>query len=192
MAWYHEIVSSFGSLFHRRRERELDEELEFHIAMETQRLIDSGLPAAEARRKALRDFGGVERHKDDVRDERGTGWFDDGWRDVFFAARSLRRRPGFTLIATLTLALGIGATTTLFGVVKQVLLTPLPYGNPLSLAVVWSAWKGFDQTWLSYDEWEGWKARVPAFKNIAIYNDGSATFDGDNPERVRVANVQMD
>jgi len=191
MAWYHEIVSSFGALFN-RREHEMNEELQFHIAMETQRLIDGGLTEAEARRKALRDFGGVERHKDDVRDERGTGWFDDGWRDVMFAARSLRRRPGFTLIATLTLALGIGATTTLFGVVKQVLLTPLPYGNPQSLAVVWSAWKGFDQTWLSYDEWEGWKARVAAFKNIAIYSDASVTFDGDSPERVHIGNVQKD
>jgi len=193
MAWYHEIASSIGALFGRRRqETDMSEELQFHIAMETRRLVDMGLAEAEARRKALRDFGGVERHKDDVRDERGTGWFEDGWRDIFFAARSLRRRPGFTLIATLTLALGIGATTTLFGVVKQVLLTPLPYGHPGSAAVVWSAWKGFDQTWLSYDEWEGWKARVPAFRNIAIYRASAVTFDGDNPERVRAARVQKD
>src|SRR5436305_13856732 len=129
MAWYHEIASSLGALFGRRRqETDLNEEFHFHIAMETRRLADMGFSEAEARRKALRDFGGVERQKDDVRDERGTGWFDDAWRDIFFAARSLRRRTGFPLIETLTLALGIGATTTPFGVVKQTLPTPLQSG----------------------------------------------------------------
>jgi putative ABC transport system permease protein len=190
MAWYHEVASRFGALFGRRREeRSMSEELQFHIDMETRRNIESGLSPSEARRRALRDFGGVERHKDDVRDERGTGWLYDGWSDVRFAARSLKRRAGFTAVATLTLALGIGATTTLFGVVKRVLLTPLPYGDPNGIAVVWSAWKGFDQTWLSYDEWEGWRARIPAFADIALFGDGSTTFDGDTPERVRVANV---
>jgi predicted permease len=191
MAWYHEIVSSLGALFGgRQHEREMDEEMAFHIEMETRRLVDSGLDRGEARRRAVRAFGGVERHKDEVRDERGTSWLRDGWSDVRFAARSLGRRPGFTAIATITLALGIGATTTLFGVVKQVLLTPLPYGHPESLAMVWSAWKGFDQTWLSYDEWEGWRARIRAFADIGLFAAGSANIDGDEPERVRTAQVQ--
>jgi predicted permease len=191
MAWYHEIVSSLGALFGRRRqEREMNEEIAFHIEMETRRLVDSGLDPDEARRRAVRAFGGVERHKDEVRDERGTSWLRDGWSDVRFAARSLGRRPGFTAIATITLALGIGATTTLFGVVKQVLLTPLPYGHPESLVMVWSAWKGFDQTWLSYDEWEGWRARIRAFADIGLFAAGSANIDGDEPERVRTAQVQ--
>ncbi|HET7622092.1 MAG TPA: ABC transporter permease [Gemmatimonadaceae bacterium] len=191
MAWYHEIMSSLGALFGRRRqESEMDEEIAFHIEMEARRLSQAGIEPDEARRRAVRSFGGVERHKDEVRDERGTSWLRDAWSDVRFAARSLGRRPGFTAIATLTLALGIGATTTLFGVVKQVLLTPLPYGHPESLVMVWSAWKGFDRTWLSYDEWEGWRARVHAFEDIGLIADGSATFDGDDPERVRTAQVQ--
>lgn len=190
MAWYQEMLSSLGALFGRRREeREMAEELGFHIEMETRRNIEAGLSPDEARRRAIRDFGGVERHKDDVRDERGAGWLFDGWRDLHFAARSLGRRAGFTTVAAVTLALGIGATTTLFGVVKQVLLTPLPYDHPESLAVVWSAWKGYDRTWLSYDEWEGWKARVGAFADIGLFNDGAVTFDGDNPERVRSGSV---
>src|SRR5438105_5151960 len=190
MAWYHEMFSSLGALVGRhRQEREMDEEVRFHIEMETRRNVEAGLSEREARQRAIRDFGGVERHKDGMRDERGTSWLYDGWNDVRFAARSLRRRAGFTAIATITLALGIGATTTLFGVVKQVLLTPLPYGHPESIAVVWSAWKGFDQTWLSYDEWEGWKARIPAFADIGLFSDNSVTFDGDSPERVRTATV---
>ena len=191
MAWHHELLSSLRAMLGRRREdREMTEEMRFHLDMETQRNIEAGLPTHDARRRAIRDFGGVERHKDGVRDERGANWFYDAWNDVRFAARSLWRRPGFTAIATITLGLGIGATTTLFGVVKQVLLTKLPYGHPESLAVVWSAWKGFDQTWLSYDEWEGWKARVPAFADIGLFADGSVTFDGDSPERIHSANVQ--
>ena len=156
MAWYHEIASAAAALVRRRhQDAEMKEEIQFHLEMETRRNEEAGMTDYEAKRRAQRDFGGVERHKDDVRDERGTSWFEDASGDVRFAARSLMRRPGFTTVAVITLGLGIGATTTLFGVVKQVLLTPLPYRDPQSLAVVWSAWKGFDQTWLSYDEWEG-------------------------------------
>ncbi len=192
MAWYHEIGSALRSLTGRRKEeREMAEEVRFHIEMETKRNVKAGMREEDARRLAVRSFGGVERHKDDVRDERGTRWFDDVSSDVRFAARSLARRPGFTIVAAITLGLGIGATTTLFGVVKQVLLTPLPYKDPQSLTMVWSAWKGFDQTWLSYDEWEGWKARVPAFADVGIYFDGYTTFDGNSPERVHIATIQQ-
>jgi predicted permease len=168
----------------------MDEEIRFHLEMETQRYVHAGIDERDARRRARRDFGGVERHKEGVRDARGANWFFDAWSDVRFALRSLRQRPGLTAAATLTLALGVGATSAVFGVLKSVLLTPLPYANPDHVVVVWSAWKGFDQTWLSYDEWEGWKARVPAFADIGLYQDGSATVDGDSPERVRTASVQ--
>jgi len=191
MAWYHEIGASLTSVFRRRsQDRDLRDEVQFHIEMEAQRRVEAGMSRDEAQAAARRDFGGVERHKDDTRDERGASDFFDLWNDLRFAARSLAHRPGLTLAATLTLALGIGATSAVFGVVKRVLLTPLPYGHPESVVAVWSAWKGFDRTWLSYDEWEGWKARVPAFADIALYTDGALTIDGDSPERVQAANVQ--
>jgi len=191
MAWYHELGSSLAALFRRRQQdTEMDEEIRFHLEMETQRYVHAGIAERDAQRRARRDFGGVERHKEGVRDARGANWFFDAWSDVRFALRSLRQRPGLTAAATVTLALGVGATSAVFGVLKSVLLTPLPYGSPDRVVVVWSAWKGFDQTWLSYDEWEGWKARVPAFGDIGLYQDGSATVDGDSPERVRTAAVQ--
>lgn len=164
MAWYHEVAASLAALFGRRRQdAEMDEEMRFHLDMEAQRHVEEGLPEREARRIARREFGGVERHKDDTRDERGSSTFFDTLGDVRFALRSLRHRPGLTAAATITLAIGIGATSTVFGVVKHALLTPLPYANPDGIVGVWSAWKGYDRTWLSYDEWEGWKARVRAF-----------------------------
>ena len=191
MAWYHEIASSLAAIVRRpRQDAELNEEMRFHLEMETKRNIGMGMSEAEASRRARREFGGVERHKDDTRDERGPSALFDAWSDFRFALRSLRHRPGLTAAATLTLALGIGATSTVFGVVEHVLLTPLPYAQPQSVVAVWSAWKGFDQTWLSYDEWEGWKARIPAFADIGIYTDGAATLDGDSPERVRSTAIQ--
>lgn len=191
MAWYHELASSVAAVFQRRsHDSDLREEIQFHLDMEAQRRVDAGMTAGQAHASARRDFGGVERHKDDTRDERGASGFFDASSDVRFAIRSLSHRPGLTLAATLTLALGIGATSTVFSVVKHVLLTPLPYDRPEQVVAVWSAWKGFDRTWLSYDEWEGWKARVAAFSDIALYSDGAVTIDGDSPERVAAANVQ--
>jgi putative ABC transport system permease protein len=191
MAWYHEIASSLASLVRRRhRDSDMDEEIRFHLEMEARRRAETGMSPSDASLRARRDFGGVERHKDDARDERGTSGFFDAWSDLRFALRSLRHRPGLTSAATLTLALGIGATSAVFGVVKHVLLAPLPYAQPDRVVAVWSAWKGFDRTWLSYDEWEGWKARVAAFSDIGLYTDGAATVDGDTPERVRSASVQ--
>jgi predicted permease len=190
MAWYHEIVSSLAAIARRpRQEADLTEEMRFHLDMETKRNVELGMSESEAQRRARREFGGVERHKDDTRDERGASTFFDVWSDLRFAVRSLAHRPGLAAAATLTLALGIGATSTVFSVVEHVLLRPLPYSQPDRVVAVWSAWKGFDQTWLSYDEWEGWKARVPAFADIGLYSDGAATLDGDSPERVRSASV---
>ena len=191
MAWYHEVASSLAALVGRRRhEADMDEEMRFHLDMETQRHLGEGMSEREAARLARQKFGGVERHKDDTRDERGTSTFFDTLGDVRFALRSLRHRPGLTAAATITLAIGIGATSTVFGVVKHALLTPLPYTNPDGIVGVWSAWKGYERTWLSYDEWEGWKARVKAFSDIALYTDNAATIDGDSPERVRSGLVQ--
>src|ERR1041385_7649278 len=138
MAWYHEVGYALASLVRRRRqEAELSEEVRSPIEMETRRSIQAGMSPDIARRQALGQFGGVELHKDGVRDERGTGWLVHGGDDGARGAGALLLPPGFPALPTLALALGIGATTPLFGVVKRVLLPPLPYGNPDGIAVVW-------------------------------------------------------
>ena len=192
MAWFHEARAALTAIFRRhRQEAELAEEMQFHLEMEAaHRQQHAGDEAGAAQREARRAFGSVERHKDDVRDERGAMAWDQVRRDVGLSLRSLRRRAGFTSLVVATLGLGIGATTTLFGVANAVLLKPLPYANPEGIAVLWSAWTGYDQTWLSWDEYEVWDAEIPAFTDVALFTDGTITLTaGDVPERIRYGSV---
>jgi putative ABC transport system permease protein len=117
-------------LSRRREDRELDEELRFHLEREAQERARDGLPPDEARRAARLAFGGVERYKEQVRDARGFRPLDELAADVRFALRGLRRNPGFTATVVLVLALGLGATTAVFSIMDSVILADLPYPEP--------------------------------------------------------------
>jgi hypothetical protein len=110
-------------------DRGLDDEIRFHIDSQTEKNRRAGMPPAEARRQALLGFGGVERAREAARDEFRFGSIEDLLRDLRHGTRSLRRAPGFTLVVTVTLALGVGATTAMFSVVNGIVLRPLPYPN---------------------------------------------------------------
>jgi len=170
MRWGSRIWTRLRALFGRARmEAELDEELSFHIEKETEKLVARGMEPGEARRQALIRFGGVERFKESTRESWGTRWLEDLWSDARYAVRQLVRNPGFSLLAGLTLALGIGGTAAIFSVVEGLLLRPLPYEHEERIVVFWSRlnWRGAEYDFV--------RERARLFDELAAYGlDGAS------------------
>ena len=120
-----------------RADRALDDELAFHLEMETARLVAGGMAADKARAQALRSFGGIARHRDEARDARGLSLIEDFVTDLRLGVRTFRRQPGFAAIVVLTLGAGIGTITSVFGTVYSVILAPLPYDQASRITVLW-------------------------------------------------------
>jgi putative ABC transport system permease protein len=119
-------------------ESELDEELRFHLEQQVAKYVQSGMSPEEAQRRARIEFGGIERAKEECRDARGVNFIESFIQDLRFAFRMLRKNPGFTAVAALTLALGIGANTTIFGLVDSAFLRGLPFREPDRLVHIWT------------------------------------------------------
>jgi putative ABC transport system permease protein len=177
-------------LFRDSEERELSDELRFHLELETERLVRAGVPAAEAARRARVAFGGVERVKEDVRDARGTRGLDNAARDVRHATRALRKSPGFAAAAILTLALGIGANAAIFTLVDSILLRPLPYPDAERLVTIGHAAPGLNlsDAGASGGTYLHYRAQNQAFEEIGAYYENAVELSGGgDPERVHIA-----
>ncbi len=121
-----------------RMESEMDRELRFHQQAYAEDLIDRGVSCEEAMRRARLEFGGIERAKEECREARGANFVESLVQDVRYGARTLGKNPGFTVTAVLTLALGIGASTSVFSLINAVLIRSLPYREPERLVYLWS------------------------------------------------------
>ena len=126
----------------RRLDRELEEELRSHIEMETEANVRRGMSPAQARRQALLEFGGVAQTAEIYREGRTVAWVEALAQDIRYALRGFERAPGFTAVAILSLALGIGVNVAIFSMVNMLLLRPLPVQDPSSLAILTSQQKG--------------------------------------------------
>ncbi len=166
---------------------EITRELDFHVRMEIERRERSGMAPAEARRTALRDFGGVGRVREEVRDARGMTFWDTLRQDVRFGVRTLRRSPGYTFAAVLILALGIGANTAIFSVVNGVLLEPLPYrsGDELVLVQQSAPKANLPTVGVSIPEFIDYRDRLTAIRDLVEYHSMSFTLlNQGEPDRV--------
>lgn len=164
-----------------RMESEMDAELRFHIEARAEDLVRNGTPRAEALRRARVEFGGIERAKEECRDARGTNFVESLIQDLRFGLRMLRKSPGFTSVAVLTLALGIGANTAIFSVVNTVLLRPLPYKDANRLVTIWSYNRpqGYDTDLVSPLDFADWRSQNHVFEDMAASTDVQYTLTGE-------------
>ena len=196
MTWWRRVRRRADVLFRKATaEDELKDEIDFHIEMEIRQHVASGMSRKEARRRALVAFGGVERHKESVRDARGARLFDDLLQDVHVAARSLPRQPAFTLTVLVTLAVGIGANVAMFGVLDASLLRTLPYLDAERLVLGRVTWQGQLGNTVSAPDYYDYKERVSGLGSLSAltpFSIQSTVVGASQPERVAAPLVSHD
>lgn len=182
----------------RRMLESIDLDIEDHIERETVENIGRGMTPEEARYSALRAFGNVTRFKEDTRAVWYWIWLEQVMQDLRYAGRMLRRNPGFSAAAILTLALGIGMNTAMFSVLEAVILQPLPYPNPNRL--VWisndcsaSGYSSGDDCFMSRGDFVAWKRQTQSFGKMALVgNEDIALVYHGQATTERIGSIQGD
>ncbi len=164
-------------------ESELDEELRFHIEQQTEQNIRLGMNPEEARHAARKAFGGVEQAKERSRDARGLRWLEDLWQDLRYGARMLLKNPGFTLVAVITLGLGIGANTTIFSAMESLILHPFSLPNQNRLAALYerNLGAGVKRTGVTPGSLRDWREQSQTFEQFVSLDTEFFELRGANP-----------
>jgi putative ABC transport system permease protein len=197
--WRYIVPLRLRSLLRREQvERELDDELRYHVDRRIDEYITKGLTPKEAQSAAMRGMRGIEQLKEECRDTRGVSSVENVLRDVRYGVRILTKSPGFTAVAVLTLALGIGANTAVVSVIKTVLLEPLPYPEPnrmVQLELSSPAWApGKTENIASVPEFVVYRDQRQVFQQIAAYDRSArgVNLTGIDPEQVTAMHVSAD
>ena len=185
MNWLRELARRLRMLMHRRQfDADLEEEMRLHLELRQQEHLESGMTADSARVAARRRFGNVTALKEKSHIAWGWEWFEHLALDVRHSLRLLRKSPGFTLVAVLTLALGIGANAAIFSVVNGILLRPLPYHAPNRLTVVWEKNSDGTPDNVGYATYLDWKAQNHTFEQLALYASWQPVLQAGEPEQL--------
>jgi putative ABC transport system permease protein len=173
----------------RRVEADFDQELQSHLEMLVDQNLQAGMAPDEARRAALIELGGVEQVKEQVREQRLGNWLHSVFSDCRFALRQLRKSPGFTMVATLTLALGIGATTAIFSAMNPILFASLPYPHAGRVMTIWDVFQG-SRSDVTFHTFRELTARSYSFESTAAFEAWRPTMTSSNePERLEAQSV---
>jgi macrolide transport system ATP-binding/permease protein len=167
-------------LFKGALDDELDEELRYHLEREVEQNVRAGMSPEEARRAALRAFGGLQRAREECKEARGVRFIEELWQDLRYGVRTLWKKPGFTLVAVLTLALGIGANTAIFSFVNAVLLRPLPVAKPERLVYVFGGVRTNPYNVSSYPDYVDYRDRNKVFSELIAYSPITLSLSGDD------------
>jgi putative ABC transport system permease protein len=193
MTWASVFIARLRALFHRERiESELDDEVRFHLEMQTEANLKSGMPPREARHAALRSFGGIEPMRETYRDRSAFTVVETTGKDLRYAARSLRKSPGFTIAAVTVLALAIGANTGMFSVLNAVLFRPLPFRAPDQLAILFTEdpSQNFREGRSALWDVQQWRGQSQTFADMATFDNVTTFLAGaDGVEQISGASI---
>ena len=190
---FSDLFFRLRSLFrHNTVEAEMNDELRFHFEQQVQKLMRSGISREEATRQARLKFGGEEKVREECREARGVRSVEMLLLDLHYGARMLLKQPSFTVVAVLTLALGMGATTAIFSVVDAVLLHPLPFRDPSHLVVVWENFLTLNHPHnvAAPANFLDWENQNTVFEGMTAMADTHANLTGSgDPQQIVVGNV---